>query len=118
MLDEDESQRMKTKKAHNPSAFSVQSENSHMAMAVINPGYQKTADKPRAVCSHCNMFGHIVDRYYKVHGYPLGWKYKRDPKSKPSHQHAPKISTNMVLTYSCSSQARFEIANFNFFFQC
>lgn len=68
MLNEDESQRMKHKAPHNPSVFSVQSGNSHVAIAITNHGYQKNADKPRAICSHCNMIGHIVDICYKIHG--------------------------------------------------
>lgn len=28
-------------------------------------------------CDHCRMYGHTVDRCYKIHGYP--------PKSRPAH---------------------------------
>ena len=39
-----------------------------------NSQYQKG----RSVCTHCGAFGHAVDRCYKKHGFPPGFK----PKSK------------------------------------
>lgn len=30
--------------------------------------------KPRHVCSHCHKTGHLVDRCFKLHGFPLGSK--------------------------------------------
>lgn len=39
-----------------------------------NSQYQKG----RPVCTHCGAFGHVVDRCYKKHGFPPGFK----PKSK------------------------------------
>ncbi|KAF3972904.1 hypothetical protein CMV_003616 [Castanea mollissima] len=32
--------------------------------------------KERPLCTHCNMLGHTVDKCYKIHGYPLGYKHK------------------------------------------
>ncbi|MDV3143334.1 MAG: hypothetical protein Q8761_02750 [Sweet potato little leaf phytoplasma] len=29
----------------------------------------------RPVCSHCNVKGHTVDRCYKIHGYPPGYRF-------------------------------------------
>jgi hypothetical protein len=50
----------------------------------FKPNYRK--DHP--TCSHCGAAGHTVEKCYKVHGYPLGFKFTR---SKP----APH-STNQV----------------------
>jgi hypothetical protein len=50
----------------------------------FKPNYRK--DHP--TCSHCGVAGHTVEKCYKVHGYPLGFKFTR---SKP----APH-STNQV----------------------
>ena len=30
----------------------------------------------RPVCSHCSVVGHTVDKCYKLHGYPPGYKSK------------------------------------------
>lgn len=32
--------------------------------------------KERPFCTHCNMLGHIVDKCYKIHGYPPGYRAK------------------------------------------
>ncbi|KAL5575085.1 hypothetical protein UlMin_016784 [Ulmus minor] len=36
--------------------------------------YKGKKDKP--VCTHCGFFGHTVDKCYKIHGYPPGFKPK------------------------------------------
>ena len=33
--------------------------------------YQK---KERPQCTHCGLFGYIVDKCYKIHGFPPGYK--------------------------------------------
>nr|XP_023901990.1 uncharacterized protein LOC112013839 [Quercus suber] len=37
--------------------------------------------KERPLCTHCNMLGHTVDKCYKLHGYPPGYKHKGKPNS-------------------------------------
>uniref|UniRef100_A0A2N9H5P0 Retrotransposon Copia-like N-terminal domain-containing protein n=1 Tax=Fagus sylvatica TaxID=28930 RepID=A0A2N9H5P0_FAGSY len=32
--------------------------------------------KERPLCSHCGITGHTVDKCYKLHGYPPGYKFK------------------------------------------
>ena len=32
--------------------------------------------RERPVCSHCGILGHVVDKFYKIHGYPPGYKNK------------------------------------------
>lgn len=29
----------------------------------------------RPICSHCRVSGHTIENYYKVHGYPPGFKF-------------------------------------------
>jgi hypothetical protein len=33
--------------------------------------------KEKPMCTHCGMAGHIVDKCYKLHGFPLGFKFTR-----------------------------------------
>ena len=40
--------------------------------------------KDRQVCTHCGKTGHIVDKCYKLHGFPPGFKFKN--KSSMAHQ--------------------------------
>ena len=35
-----------------------------------------TAKNKRPICSHCNISSHTVDKCYKLHGYPPGYKSK------------------------------------------
>ena len=40
--------------------------------------------KDRPVCTHCGKTGHTVDKCYKLHGFPPGFKFKN--KSSMAHQ--------------------------------
>ena len=37
-------------------------------------GSNRFQKKEEPYCSHCNFQGHTVDRCYKLHGYPPGYK--------------------------------------------
>lgn len=84
ILDQDDSQRMfnspvipaayhisspsastETQTASSPEAQSAASQGSLNA-------FQKKNNRP--TCSHCGVEGHVIDRCYKLHGYPVGWK--------------------------------------------
>lgn len=45
----------------------------------------------RPICSHCGIRGHVVDRCYKLHGYPPGYKFRSSnlPET-PVNSPAPK----------------------------
>ncbi|KAL2526366.1 Uncharacterized protein Adt_11420 [Abeliophyllum distichum] len=43
-------------------------------------GY-KGQKKERPFCTHCNFHGHTVERCYKLHGYPPGFKHKQRDSS-------------------------------------
>lgn len=44
-----------------------------LAMAVRDDP-KKFKGKDRPLCTHCKMLGHTVDKCYKIHGYPPGYK--------------------------------------------
>lgn len=48
------------------------SANTHIGSSASKPKFE------RPQCTHCGLQGHAMDRCYKLHGYPLGYK----PKSK------------------------------------
>lgn len=60
--------------------------------------------KTRPVCSHCRLSGHTVDRCYKLHGYPPGFKPKTKAhdvlQTNPSVQQ-PNLQRN-ILSYKGS----------------
>lgn len=55
--------------------------------------FQKKENRP--MCSHFGVVGHIIDRCYKLHGYPVGWK-----KGKPIHG---KPASSSAVTAAVSS---------------
>ena len=46
--------------------------------------------KERPFCTNCNMFGHTIEKCYKLHGYPLGYK----PKGK-NNASANQVSSQL-----------------------
>lgn len=43
-----------------------------------NSNVSRSSNKERPYCTHCKFQGHTIDKCYKIHGYPPGYK----PKSK------------------------------------
>ena len=78
----------------------------NMAYAVNN-NYR---GKPRPICTHCGIAGHIVQKCFKIHGYPPGHRYhnatsqrtssavgsysNRTTQSKPNQSSAGSYSRN------------------------
>ncbi|KAI9169891.1 hypothetical protein LWI28_019167 [Acer negundo] len=46
--------------------------------------------RDRPVCTHCGVLGHTIEKCYKLHGYPPG--YKTRPKSQPTKSFANQTS--------------------------
>ena len=58
--------------------------------------------KERPVCSHCGVVRHTMDKCYKIHGYPPGYK----PKSRNA-QVNQVLGTDLGPDSSAQSQAHF-----------
>ena len=41
-----------------------------------NRGSKRHSKKEKPICSYCGLSGHIANKCYKLHGYPLGYKHK------------------------------------------
>ena len=48
--------------------------------------------KDRLICSHCGFKGHVAEKCYKLHGYPLG--FQRKPRNAPV---ANQVSCPMTM---------------------
>uniref|UniRef100_A0A2N9HIV2 Reverse transcriptase Ty1/copia-type domain-containing protein n=1 Tax=Fagus sylvatica TaxID=28930 RepID=A0A2N9HIV2_FAGSY len=46
----------------------------HQGITMVERG--QFIKKERPLCSHCGITGHTVDKCYKLHGYPPGYKFK------------------------------------------
>ena len=65
------------------------SDQSNPSSGVLNAFHKKST----AICSHCGNTGHVIDRCYKLHGYPVGWKKGKPGYDKPkSTAVAAKVS--------------------------
>lgn len=58
-------------------------------VAAYSGGYNKQRSRP--ICSHCGLLGHTVNRCYKLHGYPPGYKA---PLSNKLQQNPPQSKTS------------------------
>uniref|UniRef100_A0A1J3GK41 CCHC-type domain-containing protein n=1 Tax=Noccaea caerulescens TaxID=107243 RepID=A0A1J3GK41_NOCCA len=83
---------------------SFDSQGDHSAFATQHQhGYRP---KQRSVCTHCGQLGHIVQKCFKLHGYPPGHKFhnptgqqqssfvpRGQQNSQPRHQSYHKTNT-------------------------
>ena len=53
----------------------------NMAYATMNNNYR---GKPRPICTHCGISGHIVQKCFKLHGYPPGHRYHNATSQRAS----------------------------------
>ena len=62
--------------------------------------------KDRPVCTHCGKTGHTVDKCYKLHGFPPGFKFKNKPAM--AHQVSSGSSSEFVSPMHQFSAFTFE----------
>lgn len=101
LLDQDYSQRSITP-VQNATAFQMTApDNAH---PLINAAYN--TQKQRPICSHCGYTGHTVDKCYKIHGYPPGFKHKVKQSEKSSHSdtQVKLVVAQLALQHSTVSE--------------
>ena len=59
--------------------------------------------KDRPVCTHCGKAGHTVDKCYKLHGFPLGFKFK----NKPSMAHQVSSGSSSEFAFPMHQPSAF-----------
>lgn len=64
-------------------------DHSAFAAAHNNSGYRP---KQRPLCTYCGQLGHVVDKFFRLHGYPPGHKYNKS--SHPNAGFAPRGQNN------------------------
>ncbi|XP_048609106.1 uncharacterized protein LOC125584526 [Brassica napus] len=66
-------ERQRSMKSTSTVAFNVsQTTPDATLVAAYNAGYNKNRSRP--ICSHCGLAGHTINKCYKLHGYPQGYK--------------------------------------------
>jgi len=53
----------------------------------LNPrnGKPNTIRKDRPTCTHCGVYGHTVEKCYRIHGFPHGFKFTRGQPTAEHH---------------------------------
>jgi len=64
------------------------------APSVHNQNVKQASRKTKPVCSHCGVIGHTVEKCYKIHGFPPGFKFTRNKTAGSSSS----SSANQVQT--------------------
>ena len=59
-------------------------------------GQYKGQRKDKPFCTYCNFSGHTVDRCYKLHGYPLGYKQKSKSQNAVINQVSSQVDSPSV----------------------
>lgn len=55
----------------------------------VNATYNHSRTQQKVICSHCGYTGHTVDKCYKIHGYPIGFKHKNKSTQQDKQSVAP-----------------------------
>ena len=55
-----------------PGSIAIAESSSPASISATNFTQKTKRDRP--LCTHCGIQGHTVDKCYKLHGYPLGYK--------------------------------------------
>lgn len=98
-------ERQRSMKSTSAVAFNISQTNpDESVVAAYTGGYNK--NRPRPVCSHCGLVGHVVTKCYKLHGYPQGYKNSNSnsrqqiqapvPVTQNSTQQWPPRTTNVA----------------------
>ena len=66
-------------------AFAVKADGNKRTESQFSTPY-KGPRKERPFCTHCNTPGHTIEKCYKLHGYPPGYKQRQRPQSVPVNQ--------------------------------
>ncbi|XP_010556407.1 PREDICTED: uncharacterized protein LOC104825734 [Tarenaya hassleriana] len=88
--------------------------------AVAGPPFKS---KQRPLCTHCGLYGHTIQKCYKLHGYPPGYKpsggSRSQSQTKPSQHGSSPASghfinlvkeTNYVVPPTVSDMGKFSFA--------
>ena len=87
-------------------AFAIKGEGAKKNnLDAYNSGNYRGQKKDRMFCTHCNYLGHTIEKCYKLHGYPPGYK-SNAARSK---------STNAVMAQVSISDDSSQSHNAGFF---
>ena len=97
----------------NSLAFATCTDNSRKDAQSSMNNRNSNQRKERSFCTHCNFHGHTIEKCYKIHGYPPGYK----PRPKAQTMVPNQISANQVSTQPIHDEKVQESGNIGNFIQ-
>jgi len=56
--------------------------------------------KDRSICSLCGIHGHTVEKFYRIHGFPPGYKFNKRKNAPYSVNHVSEnTAPQLLITY-------------------
>jgi len=56
--------------------------------------------KPKPICSHCGVTGHTIEKCYRIHGFPSGFKFTKDKFVGTSFANQVQTTNNSSMPFS------------------
>ena len=61
--------------------------------------------KDRSICSHCGVSGHTIEKCYRLHGFPPGYKFTKGKNAPHSvNQVSETTAPQLPITYAQCQQ--------------
>ncbi|XP_042969209.1 uncharacterized protein LOC122301926 [Carya illinoinensis] len=102
MVQEEKQREISRTSAIDTVAFMSKMQESKSSGQRFVPGNQQYR-RARLICTHCGMTNHTVDKCYKVHGYPPGFKsnnYRQKGKSSSANQVTSQLLDTPFESYN------------------
>ena len=85
-------------------ALAVKESNSNLAFFnSASFGGKNSKGKDRPICSHCGRLGHTMEKCFKLHGFPPGFK----PKGKTSMVNQVGVQDDLAQSFNDATQFTF-----------
>ena len=82
-------------------AFATKNDSKHSnGSSSSSAAGNKNQKKDRPFCTHCNYHGHTIDKCYKIHGYPPGFRQRQNTQSPATQPGMVNHASNHVVTES------------------
>jgi hypothetical protein len=94
---------------HNTTAMMVNNVKAASSSSNSSPPYGSTRfgksnvirkDRPTCTCTHCGVYGRTIEKCYKLHGFPPGFKFT---KGRPAANHSVHQVSNLESSSNLST---------------
>ena len=82
---------------------------------VIRPSHGKNQRKDQAMCTHCGYSGHTMAKYYKLYGYPPGYKLRQ--RTNPNQINSNHINFAITTQVNDNNPNQFKKSDIGDFMQ-